>query len=114
MADYRLPPESQQQALSQLSVACRHKDHDENTAGHLLGTLFTLGAPAALLPPIALIAISGYVRDNALRGSRRIGRILLSIYRDNAAKQFYAVRGDDAAGAVPHRAVALRHFTSPR
>ncbi len=40
------------------------------TLQYLLGALFTPGAQPAALAADSTIAISGYVRDNAPRGSR--------------------------------------------
>ncbi|SPX54984.1 protein FimF [Klebsiella pneumoniae] len=57
------------------------------TLQYLLGTLFTLGAPAALAAD-STIAISGYVRDNACAVA---GEGFYCRFTDNAAKQFYAV-----------------------
>ncbi len=66
------------------------------TLQYLLGALFTLGAPAALAAD-STIAISGYVRDNACAVAGESKDFTVDL-QDNAAKQFYAVGGDDAAG----------------
>nr|MDQ6119373.1 type 1 fimbrial protein [Klebsiella pneumoniae subsp. pneumoniae] len=59
------------------------------TLQYLLGTLFTLGAPAALAAD-STIAISGYVRDNACAVAGESKDFTVDL-QDNAAKQFYAV-----------------------
>ena len=76
------------------------------TLQYLLGTLFTLGAPAALAAD-STIAISGYVRDNACAVAGESKDFTVDL-QDNAAKQFYAVGA--TTPPVPYRAVALRHF----
>ena len=59
------------------------------TLQYLLGTLFTLGAPAALAAD-STITISGYVRDNACAVAGESKDFTVDL-QDNAAKQFYAV-----------------------
>ncbi len=78
------------------------------TLQYLLGALFTLATPAALAAD-STITISGYVRDNACAVAGESKDFTVDL-QDNAGEAVLCRRGNDAAGAVPHRAVALRHF----
>lgn len=78
------------------------------TLQYLLGTLFTLGAPAALAAD-STITISGYVRDNACAVAGESKDFTVDL-QDKRREAVLCRWGHDAAGAVPHRAVALRHF----